>query len=108
MVELIDPAIDLLRQIVKGAEGALADEIKVTQRDNVSTRTETVHFLFRSSTSGLLWNGKSMSTWFTAHLKKAGAPVGAQWHHHGEEVLRPLDSEGHQKHGGSRFGNDGL
>ena len=28
-------------------------------------------FLFRSSTSGLLWNGKTLSNWFTAHLKKA-------------------------------------
>jgi integrase len=30
-----------------------------------------VRFLFRSSTSGLLWSGKTLSNWFTAHLKKA-------------------------------------
>jgi len=30
-----------------------------------------VRFLFRSSTSGLLRNGKTLSNWFTSHLKKA-------------------------------------
>jgi integrase len=47
-------------------------QITVTQRDNVTKRDELVRRLFRSSTRGLPWNGKTVSTWFTAHLKKAG------------------------------------
>jgi len=38
----------------------------------LTKKHERVRFLFRSSTSGLLWNGKTVSNWFTAHLEKAG------------------------------------
>ncbi len=43
--------------------------ITVVQRDN-STK-KRIRFLFRSSTSVLLWNEKTVSNWFTAHLEKA-------------------------------------
>ena len=71
-VELIDPAIELLREAMAEAEHTPPVAITVTQRDNVTKRTESIRLLFRSSTSGLLWNGKTVSTWFTSHLKKAG------------------------------------
>ncbi|NRF50127.1 DUF3596 domain-containing protein [Pseudomonas stutzeri] len=71
-VELIDPAIELLREAMAEAEHASPVAITVTQRDNVTKRTESIRLLFRSSTSGLPWNGKTVSTWFTSHLKKAG------------------------------------
>lgn len=71
-VELIDPAIELLREAMAEAEHASPVAIAVTQRDNVTKRTESIRLLFRSSTSGLPWNGKTVSTWFTSHLKKAG------------------------------------
>lgn len=70
-VELIDPALGLMREIVAAAKEAPTIEIKVIQRDNITTKKQKVRFLFRSSTSGLLWNGKTLSNWFTAHLKKA-------------------------------------
>jgi integrase len=70
-VELIDPAFELMREIVSAAKEAPTVEIKVIQRDNITSKNQKVRFLFRSSTSGLLWNGKTLSNWFTAHLKKA-------------------------------------
>ena len=70
-VELIDPALKLMREILADASQAPCVEIKVIQRDNITSKKQKVRFLFRSSTSGLLWNGKTLSNWFTAHLKKA-------------------------------------
>lgn len=71
-VELIDPAIAVLRAAIEVAKNSAPMLVTVTQRDNVTTRKESIRLLFRSSTSGLPWNGKTVSTWFTAHLKKAG------------------------------------
>ena len=71
VVELIDPALELMREIVAAAKEAPTVEITVTQRDNITSKKVKVRFLFRSSTSGLLWSGKTLSNWFTAHLKKA-------------------------------------
>jgi integrase len=72
VVELIDPALDLMREIVAATKEAPCEEVKVIQRDNISIKKQKVQFLFRSSTSGLLWNGRTLSIWFTEHLKKAG------------------------------------
>ncbi|AZC23193.1 Arm DNA-binding domain-containing protein [Pseudomonas sessilinigenes] len=72
IVELIDPALDLMREIVAAARTAPAVEIKVMQRDNITAKKQKVRFLFRNSRSALLWNGKTLSKWFTAHLKKIG------------------------------------
>ena len=72
VVELIDPALDLMREIVAAAQTAPAVEIKVMQRDNITAKKQKVRFLFRNSRSDVLWNGKTLSKWFTAHLKKIG------------------------------------
>lgn len=74
VIELIDPALALMREIVADAKDAVVEEITVIQRDNITVKNMKVRLLFRSSTSGLLWNGKTLSNWFTAHLKKAGVP----------------------------------
>ncbi|MHC8292481.1 tyrosine-type recombinase/integrase [Pseudomonas sp. LB3P58] len=71
VVELIDPALELMREIVTAAKEAPAVDITVIQRNNITSKKMKVRFLFRSSTSGLLWSGKTLSNWFTAHLKKA-------------------------------------
>lgn len=71
-VEMITPALELMRTIVTEASRTAAEDITVIQRDNITKKHERVRFLFRSSTSGLLWNGKTVSNWFTAHLMKAG------------------------------------
>jgi len=71
VVELIDPALELMSEIIAAARNEPVTEITVIQRDNITSKKQNVTFLFRSSTSGLLWNGKTLSNWFTAHLKKA-------------------------------------
>jgi integrase len=71
VVELITPALNLLRQLMADSTDYTSEEIEIVQRDNITKRKERLHFLFRSSTSGLLWSGKTISNWFTAHLIKA-------------------------------------
>jgi integrase len=71
VVELITPALELMRQLMEDEMDCQPVEIDVIQRDNITKRKERLRFLFRSSTSGLLWNGKTISNWFTAHLAKA-------------------------------------
>ncbi|HEJ2710791.1 TPA: tyrosine-type recombinase/integrase [Pseudomonas aeruginosa] len=71
-VELIDPAMELLKLIMEDARTSEEIEISVTQRDNVTVRKENVRLLFRNCTSGEPWNGRTLSIWFTAHLKRAG------------------------------------
>lgn len=71
-VELIEPALELMTAIMADAALTEPKHISVVQRDNITKKHERVRFLFRSSTSGLMWNGKTVSNWFTAHLAKAG------------------------------------
>lgn len=72
VVELITPAVELLREVLADAHNAEPQLIQVTQRDNITKKHETVRFLFRNSMSNQPWNGKTVSKWFTAHLKKCG------------------------------------
>ena len=71
-IELITPALELMRIIMDQAKSTEPVHITVVQRDNITKKQERVRFLFRSSTSGLLWSGKTLSNWFTAHLERAG------------------------------------
>lgn len=71
-VELITPALALMTAIVADAKCTASEHITVVQRDNITKKHDRVQFLFRSSTSGLLWSGKTVSNWFTSHLEKAG------------------------------------
>lgn len=73
-VELITPAMELLRQILTDAEGYQASTIEVIQRDNVTRKKESITLLFRNSISGIPWSGQNVSEWFTAHLKRCGVP----------------------------------
>lgn len=75
IVERIDPALDLMREIVAAAQTAPAVEIKVMQRDNITAKKQKARFLFRNSRSAVLWNGKTLSKWLTAHLKKDRGPA---------------------------------
>jgi len=71
IVELITPALELLRDLMADSTDCASEKIEIVQRDNITKRKESLHFLFRSSASGLLWSGKTVSNWFTAHLFKA-------------------------------------
>lgn len=71
-VELITPALELLRQILTDAATYPTTTLEVTQRDNISSKKECVTLLFRNSVSGAAWSGQNVSEWFTAHLKRSG------------------------------------
>lgn len=70
-VELITPAVALMEQILQDAKAYPKYEMDVVQRDNITTKKERVTLLFRSSTSGLPWSGKTISDWFTSHLERS-------------------------------------
>lgn len=71
-VELITPAMDYLRQCLTDAESYQASTLEVIQRDNITKKKEQVTLLFRNSTNDLPWSGKTVSEWFTTHLKRSG------------------------------------
>lgn len=71
-IELITPALRLMRAIMDEAKLTEPAHITVVQRDNITKKQERVRYLFCSSTSELLWNAKTLSNWFTAHLERAG------------------------------------
>jgi len=73
-VELITPAMELLREILDDARAYPKTTIEVIQRDNITTKKEHVTLLFRNSVSGIPWSGQNVSEWFTAHLKRSGVP----------------------------------
>ena len=70
-VELISPAYNHLMQILAEVEGSSPEEIEVTQRDAITKRKEKITLLFRNSVSQRPWNGRTLSEWFTDHLKRS-------------------------------------
>lgn len=71
-IELIDPALQILKEIMRDAEDAEIETVSVTQRDNVSVKKESLRFLFKTPSERVAWTGRNISKWFTAHLEKAG------------------------------------
>jgi integrase len=71
-IELIDPALQILKEIMRDAEDAEIETVLVTQRDNVSVKKESLRFLFKTPSERAAWTGRNISKWFTAHLEKAG------------------------------------
>ncbi|WP_352230885.1 site-specific integrase [Metapseudomonas resinovorans] len=72
LVELIDPALEYLRRHFDETGNLPAVTIEVVQRDNVTTKTEDVRFVFRNGVSGEPWHASSVGRWFAGHLKRAG------------------------------------
>lgn len=70
-VELIKPAAALIRQILKDTANCKAQQIEVTQRDNLTSEQETVTLLFRDWVTGKPWRSDDLDKWFTEHLVKA-------------------------------------
>ncbi|MCY1296449.1 putative defective protein IntQ [compost metagenome] len=71
LVELIDPAIEYLRQQFAETGELPAVAVEVVQRDNVTKKRENVKFVFRNGVSGEPWHASSVGRWFTGHLKRA-------------------------------------
>lgn len=71
-IELIAPALELLKQQHAETGSLPGVEVNVVQRDNVTSRKEVVRFIFRNGVSGEPWHASSLGRWFTGHLKRAG------------------------------------
>lgn len=71
-IDLLEPAVDLLRQILDDAQHAPLVEIEVTRLDNLTIVVEQVYLLFRNPTTGLHWSQSALDLWFKAHAAKAG------------------------------------
>lgn len=70
-VELVSPAMQLLQQILIDATTLESIEVKIIQRDNISTKIERITPLFRNPARGAPWDARSLHKWFTTLLKKA-------------------------------------
>ncbi|MCR1826932.1 site-specific integrase [Pseudomonas oleovorans] len=70
-VELIKPAAELMELILQDTTGCLAQQIEVTQRDNLTSESECVTFLFRDWTTGMAWHPDHLDEWFKDHLVKS-------------------------------------
>ncbi|MEH6483014.1 MULTISPECIES: tyrosine-type recombinase/integrase [Pseudomonas] len=73
-LELIAPALEILREISAEHDHQESIEIEVVQRDNIIRKKEKITFLFRNSASGKPWSGQTLNAWFEAHLKRCGIP----------------------------------
>lgn len=70
-VELIKPAAELMKLILEDTTSCKPQQIDVTQRDNLTTETECVTFLFRDWTTGNAWHPDHLDEWFKEHLLKS-------------------------------------
>lgn len=71
-VELIDQAITWLKRQLPVTSNLTPIDISVRQRDNVTTKNETIRLVFLNGKSNAPWHASSLGRWFTGHLKRAG------------------------------------
>lgn len=71
VIELIDPALEYLKQQLELVKDLPPMELNVRQRDNITIKKEQVRLLFRNGSSGESWHGSSLGRWFTSILKRA-------------------------------------
>lgn len=71
-IDLLEPAVDLLHQILEDSRHAPSVEITVTRLDNLSIATEHVRLLFNNPKTGKHWSQSALDRWFKTHTAKAG------------------------------------
>lgn len=71
-IELVVPALSLLKDQFASTGDLPPVTVEVFQRDNITSRNESVRFVFRNGASGEPWHPASVSRWFAGHLKRAG------------------------------------
>ncbi|WP_416398069.1 Arm DNA-binding domain-containing protein [Allohahella sp. A8] len=70
-VELLGQAMPWIRRQYAETYMLEAKPVEVMQRDNNSTRTESLRFVFLNSVSGEPWHNSSLHRWFSSMLRKA-------------------------------------
>ncbi len=71
-IDLLDPAIELLEEILDDHEHHYKQSLEITALDNLSLRQETVHLLFTNPHTGKPWSQSALDRWFKAHTKAVG------------------------------------
>jgi len=71
-IDVLEPAVDLLRQILTDAQHAPLEEIEVTHLDNLTIGKEQVRLLFRNPRTDMPWSQSALDRWFKEHTAKAG------------------------------------
>lgn len=71
-IDVLEPAVDLLCQILTDAQHAPLEEIEVTHLDNLTIGKEQVRLLFRNPRTGMPWSQSALDRWFKTHTEKAG------------------------------------
>lgn len=71
-IDVLEPAVDLLCQILIDAQHAPIEEIEVTHLDNLTIGKEQVRLLFRNPRTDMPWSPSALDRWFKKHTAKAG------------------------------------
>ena len=70
-IELIEPAKYWLKEQMHHTMMQLPIELDIKQRDNITSKKESVRFVFLNGKSGQPWYDHSVRRWFTGILKRA-------------------------------------
>ena len=68
-IDLLDPAIELLEEILEDHQHHYKQSLEITALDNLSQRQETVHLLFTNPHTGKPWSQSALDRWLKAHTK---------------------------------------
>lgn len=71
-IDLLEPAAELLREILADMGDTQSKEIEVTGLDNLTIKNESIRFLFRNPNTGEPWSPSALDRWFKSHCLSAG------------------------------------
>lgn len=76
-IDIVDPALELMAEVVKHTEGLMPTEIEITGLDNLTVSKESLRLLFLNPTTGKPWSPSALDRWFKAHCEKWEFDLGA-------------------------------
>lgn len=71
-IDLLEPAIELLEEILADTQHHCMQSLDITCLDNLSLRHETVHLLFTNPHTGKPWSQSALDRWFKTHTEAVG------------------------------------
>lgn len=71
-IDLVEPAIELLREILADIGDVQPEDIEVTGLDNLTVKNESVRLLFRNPNTAQPWSASALDRWFKSHCEIAG------------------------------------
>lgn len=71
-IDLLEPAAELLREILADRGDTQSKKIEVTCLDNLTIKNESIRFLFHNPNTGEPWSPSALDRWFKSHCLSAG------------------------------------